>query len=107
MTSIITVFSSSTTRLAAVVHYLEKQYGWLIDREAYSVGTNDGRVASVSEYFIRPEAIAIAMLGEANRFCSDVVTARYQQRLKAEEKREEADRNNAARLKHGMGVGAH
>ena len=39
----------STTRLAAVIHYLAGEYCWSIDHVDMEVGTNDGRVQQAVE----------------------------------------------------------
>lgn len=94
LTSLTTVFDSSTTRLAAVVHYLENEYGWAIDRTDIVVGTRDGRVTVVSEYFLKAAVIATAFAADAATFCADVEHARARQRQQADNARAEAVRRN-------------
>ncbi|MEX8519584.1 MAG: hypothetical protein AB3X44_13820 [Leptothrix sp. (in: b-proteobacteria)] len=45
------VSSVSTTRLAAVIEYLQRRYAWRIDRFDKAAGCEDGRVARVAVYF--------------------------------------------------------
>ncbi len=81
MTGMEAVFDASTTRLAAVIHYLETAYGWTIARHDKVVGCKDGRVAFVSEYWIDPEVITLAA-GAAD-WRQKVCTARSALRAKA------------------------
>lgn len=60
LTSLDGVFDASTTRLAAHVHALQRDYGWHIDRADRAVRCVDGRTATVSEYWIKPESITAA-----------------------------------------------
>lgn len=85
LTSLDGVYDASTTRLAAVVEYLEKKYGWNIDRRDMAVGCKDGRVAWVKEYFLDPLTIEAAMAAGAGAWCSDVRRARAALRKKAAE----------------------
>lgn len=85
LTSLDGVFDASTTRLSAVVHYLEQAYGWTIDRRDMATGCKDGRVAWVMEYFLGPRTIKTAMAASAGAWCSDVRRARAALRKKAAE----------------------
>ncbi len=52
MTGMDAVFSHNTTRLSAVVHRLEKKYGWQIDRCKVQIKTKDGRQARITGYWL-------------------------------------------------------
>jgi hypothetical protein len=69
LTGLESVVDSSTTRLAAVVHYLERDYGWRILRDDKAVGCKDGRVACVSEYRAHPGQRAAALADGAGMWC--------------------------------------
>lgn len=84
MTGMKSVFKEHTTRLSAVIHYLESpRYGWAIDRRTVSTGTNDGRVSEITEYWLPPEAIAQAFEAGAREWVERVKTARTEQRKQA------------------------
>lgn len=83
LTSLDAVGEASTTRLAAVVHYLAKHYGWDIEADERAAGCRDGRVSRISEYSLSAGTIAIAMTGNAAEWCSKVHHARAQLRTKA------------------------
>jgi hypothetical protein len=76
LTSLDTVYESSTTRLAAVVHSLEKNHGWIIQRVDISAPTDDGRVATVTNYFLSRADVVAAFENGARQFCEQVVLAR-------------------------------
>lgn len=97
LTGLEAVFNASTTRLAAVVEYLQKRYGWVISREDKVTGCADGRVATVSEYFLMPEVIATAAIHGAPAWCVAVRAARCALRTKAAEAKRAAARANASR----------
>jgi len=97
LTGLETVFDAGTTRLAAVVEYLQKRYDWSISREDKATGCKDGRVAFVAEYWLPPETVAAAMTGGAGEWCGRVRTARRQLRAKAALAARTAARMNAAR----------
>lgn len=108
LTSLDSVFDSSTTRLAAVVHRLESGYGWNIDRRDIAAGCNDGRVAWVTEYTINPLTIEAAQVTGAGNWCSDVRRARGVLRKKAAEaKRKAALANIAAAARRRIHPGQH
>lgn len=50
MTGMDSVFKQSTTRLAAVIDYLERKYDWQIPRCKVATGTKDGRVTTIAAY---------------------------------------------------------
>ena len=97
MTGMDAVFDCSTTRLAAVIHYLDGEYGWNIDHVDIDVGTNDGRVALIRAYFLPRAVIRRAFDAGALEFCRSVKEARAKTRKQAPKARAEADKRNAAR----------
>ena len=98
MTSLDAVHDASTTRLSAVVHYLQTAYGWTIERRDKATGCRDGRVAWVSEYWIDSDTAARALTAGADAWCKQVREARRELRTKAALARAEAARaNDAAR----------
>jgi hypothetical protein len=97
LTGMDAVFGCSTTRLAAVIHYLAEKYGWNIDHVDIDVGTNDGRIAVIRAYFLPRAAIRRAFDGGALEFCRSVKEARAKTRKQAPKARAEADKRNAAR----------
>lgn len=100
LTGLETVFGASTTRLAAVVEYLQRRYGWLISREDKVAGCSDGRVATVSEYFLLPEVVATATTKGSDTWCTEVRAARLALRAKAAEAKRKAAQANAARRRY-------
>lgn len=97
LTGLESVFESSSTRLAHHVHALGKNHGWAIDRREKLVGTSDGRVQAVSEYWLDPDVIEVAMKLGAREWISSVRRARVARRAKAAEAKREAERQNVAR----------
>ena len=97
LTSLDTVYEASTTRLGAVVFYLENDYGWQIQSIDKAAGCKDGRVAWVSEYFMPAEIIACAMAAGAAEWCAQVRASRCKRRAHAAQAQREARRANAAR----------
>ena len=79
------VHSSSTTRLAAQIHYIEKFYFWDIERCELVAGCADGRIAWVTRYSLHGVVIAAAMAVGAAEWMSDVFAARRTLRAKAAE----------------------
>ena len=96
LTGMEAVFGASTTRLAAVVHYLESDYGWTIDRRDMAAGCKDGRVAWVTEYRLNPLTIEAAMAAGAGKWCADVRRARAALRKKAAQAQRQAALANIA-----------
>ena len=96
MTGMDAVFDASTTRLAHHVHALGRYHGWLIESAEKVVGTGDGRVQTVSEYFMAPELIEAAFTQGAREWIAKVRSARRERRRKAAEARRDAERANAA-----------
>jgi hypothetical protein len=97
LTGMDAVNKCSTTRLAAAVHYLERDYGWTIDRTDIDVGTTDGRIAVVKVYYLRRTTIRRAFEAGALAFCSSVKTARATTRKHAPKAKKDAAKRNAAR----------
>ena len=97
LTGMDAVYCASTTRLAAVVEYLEKAYGWTIDRVDMDVGTNDGRVAVIRAYFLPRATIRRAFDSGALQFCHSVKEARAKTRKHAAKAKAEAAKRNTAR----------
>lgn len=97
MTGMESVFKQSTTRLGAVIHYLENKYDWQIPRRSVATGTSDGRVAEVSAYWLPQTTIANAFDAGARDWIDSVKTARAERRKQSEECKAEAARINAAR----------
>jgi hypothetical protein len=97
LTSLDAVAEASTTRLSAVVHYLEKEHGWCIESIDKAAGCSDGRVAWVSVYYLSAETVILAMAAGAGQWCASVRAARRKQRNKAAEARRSAERLNTMR----------
>lgn len=91
------VWGQSTTRLSAAIHKLTKHYGWQIDRNELAQGTNDGRAAYVTCYWIDPAIIAAAMETGAGQWIADVYAARRERRKLAGKCKSDAAKLNAAR----------
>ena len=89
------VNEASTTRLAAVVEYLQSRYGWTIDRHDKANGCRDGRVSWVSVYYLPPETIARAMDEGAAIWCASVKTSRAALRKRASHAAKYAARVNS------------
>jgi hypothetical protein len=99
LTGLESVADSSTTRLAAVVHYLETGYGWTIERTEKAAGCRDGRIAYVSEYWMHPDLCAAALAAGAGAWVSEVQAARRALRAKAAQARTAAARFNARKVR--------
>lgn len=81
MTGMAAVFGASTTRLSAVVHRLENDYGWTIERDELVVGCSDGRVATVRRYWLNTDCIEA--VADSPAWCAAVKLARSTLRKKA------------------------
>jgi len=103
LTSLDAVFNSHTTRLAAVIHYLKNEYGWLIDHADLAVATVDGRVTEVREYFLSGDTLRRASTAGAGEYSRTVKDARAKQRSEASGAKTEATRRNATRSFKGLG----
>lgn len=97
LTGMDAVFKASTTRLSAVIFYLNEAYGWAIDHVDRDVGTNDGRVAVIRAYYLPRATIRRAFDAGALEFCRSVKEARAKTRTHAPKATAEAAKRNAAR----------
>ena len=97
LTSLDGVRDASTTRLSAVVHYLQTEYGWPIEAAERAAGCRDGRVSWVAEYAMPRASITCAMAAGAVAWCTDVRRARAVMRANAARASRYAERVNAAR----------
>ena len=97
LTGMDSVFKQSTTRLGAVIHRLERDYGWHIDRRDMATGTNDGRVASISAYWLPQATIAQAFETGAREWIDNVKAARAERRKQSGKCKASAAQINAAR----------
>lgn len=95
MTGMESVFKQSTTRLGAVIHYLENKYAWQIPRREFATGTSDGRVANVSAYWLPQVTIAQAFDAGAREWIESVKAERAERRKQSEKCKAEAARRNA------------
>lgn len=94
LTSLDAVTGASTTRLAAVVHYLNHAYGWAITSQDKAAPCRDGRVAWVAEYHLPSEFIEKAKALGAEEWCADVRAARAARRDDAGEAVQKARQAN-------------
>lgn len=97
LTGMDAVFGCNTTRLAAVIHRLGKEYCWAVDHVDMEVGTNDGRVTLIRAYFMQRGVIRKAFDAGALAFCRSVKAARAATRKNAAKAKEVAHKRNAAR----------
>lgn len=97
LTGMSAVFDASTTRLSHHVHALGKVHGWWVETFEKVVGTNDGRVQTIVEYFLSTDVIEAAFKQDAREWITRVRAARRARRAKAAEARRAAERANAAR----------
>ncbi len=95
LTGMDSVFKQSTTRLGAVVHRLTRDYGWCIERRAIATGTNDGRVAEISAYWLPQATIAQAFEAGAREWIESVKAARAERRKQSEKCKSDAAKINA------------
>jgi hypothetical protein len=99
LTGLGAVTESSTTRLAAVVHYLQNEYGWSIERTDKAAGCRDGRIAYVAEYWMHPDLCAAVLAAGAGAWVAEVQAARSALRAKAAQARTDAARFNARKTR--------
>lgn len=91
------VFGAHTTRLADVIHRLGKEHSWHIECRKIATGTNDGRVAWITVYWL-PQATRVAAFdADARRWIETVKTARAKRSQQASHCKDAAARINAAR----------
>lgn len=95
MTGMESVFKEHTTRLGAVIHYLEGKYGWHIDRRDIATGTNDGRIATITVYWLPQETIARAFEAGTREWINRVKIARAERRKQAAKCKSDAAKINA------------
>lgn len=98
LTGLTAVIDASTTRLSDVVFRLHRDYGWTVERADKATGCKDGRVATVSVYWLDSPVIVQARAAGAMAWCSEVRAARLQLRTKAAQARLVAERANRARI---------
>lgn len=98
LTGLDSVTDSSTTRLAAVVHALGG-YGWYIERADLAAGCRDGRIATVSEYWMHPDQCAAALDAGAGAWVAEVRRVRAARRKNAPKARAVAASVNARKRK--------
>jgi len=91
------VFEQSTVRLSAHIYYLEKRYGWPVQRRNVAVGTKDGRVVEVVRYWLTAEVKEAAFNNGARAWIDPVKDARASRRKQATKCRATAAAKNAAR----------
>ena len=96
LTGMVGVTDASTTRLAAHIGDLERRYGWTFDRRDKVNGCSDGRVVTIVEYWLAPEAIEAAMKGGAATWCKAVQFARSALRVNANRAKLQASKANEA-----------
>lgn len=90
LTSLDCVYLHSTTRLAAVVFDIESKYGWTISRVERTVPTNDGRLSTITVYFLLPAIIQQAITQGAMPWVSQVKANRAKLYLQVKPKRPKA-----------------
>lgn len=98
LTGLAAVLDASTTRLSDVVFRLHRDYGWTVERADKATGCKDGRVATVSVYWLDSAVVVKALAAGATTWCSEVRAARMQLRTKTAQARREAERANRARI---------
>lgn len=99
LTGLDAVFGAGTTRLAAVIHALTKDYGWTVERADKVVACKDGHVQTVAEYHLLPSIISDALRNGAAAWCGEVRAARAELRSQAAAAQRAAAQANAARNK--------
>lgn len=97
LTGMESVFKQSTTRLCAVIHRLMRDYEWHIERCDIVTGTNDGRIASISAYWLPQATITQAFEAGARDWIESVKVARAERRKESEKCKAQAVRLNAVR----------
>ena len=89
------LFQQSTMRLSAAIHYLEQRYDWTINRRKIATGTNDGRVAEISAYWLPQATIAQAFAVGAGDWVEGVKVARAERRKQSGKCKSDAAKINA------------
>jgi hypothetical protein len=96
LTGLDAVTDASTTRLAAYIHYI-KAYDWHAESVDKVVGCKDGRITTISEYWLSGKTIAAAMDAGAGPWCDGVRAARKSLKAKAAQAKREAAAIESAR----------
>ena len=95
LTGLDSVRKANTTRLGAFIFTLEKNYGWTIARHDVFVGTGDGRMPTITAYYLERSTIRAAFDFGALAFCRAVDSARDKQRQNASKLKREAYKRNS------------
>jgi hypothetical protein len=77
------VFAHSTTRLSAVIHDLEKKYGWDIERRYVFAYTQDGREVWTIAYKLPQDVAVAAHVMGAGPWVAGVKLARTKRKIDA------------------------
>jgi hypothetical protein len=99
ITGMDSVFKQSTTRLSHHIWSLSRDYGWSIERCDVSAGTNDGRIACITEYWLPQATIAKAFEVGARDWIASVNAARAERRKQSEKCKARALLINKYRMK--------
>ena len=97
LTGMESVFKQNTTRLGAFIHRLTRDYGWDFDRRDIATWTNDGRIASITAYWLPQTTIAQAFEAGARKWIDSVKVARAERRKQFDKCKAEAARINAGK----------
>lgn len=97
LTGMESVFKQSTTRLSATIYHLENKYGWRIERRDLATGKNDGRVATVTAYWLPQATIVKAFEAGARDWVDEVLQARAKRRKQVDKCKRIAKYKNIAR----------
>lgn len=97
LTGMESVFNQSTTRLSAVVYYLERKYGWHIERRDIATDTKDGRIAWITVYWLPQETISKAFEAGAREWIDSVKAARAERRKQASKNKMSVAQKNVTR----------
>jgi hypothetical protein len=98
LTGMESVFKQSTTRLAAFVNRLGSRYGWVIESTSLVAGTNDGRIAHISSYWLPKAVIASSYDDGARDWINKVNKALAERKNNAASCKSKAAKINASRL---------
>jgi len=98
LTGMDSVIQHNTTRLGGVIYQLERTYGWHIERRDIATGTSDGRIATITAYWLTYKAVAQAFDAGASEWIDRVHAARAERRQRAGKCKVEAARQNAAKV---------
>lgn len=98
LTGMESVFKQSTTRLSAFIHRLSRHYGWAIESTTLVAGTNDGRIAYISSYWLPSPVIASAFETGSREWIEKVNRAREQRKNHSNYCKSKAAKINAVRL---------